>query len=418
MAITQVRAQLDGQWYTLIYNEETRAYQATITPASYSGGQPGGYYNVIVEATNDIGTVTTTDGNNIPGLQLVVKETVAPTISLVSPAQGYVTTNTPTIVWTAVDNTGGSGIDPDTAAVTVDGAPTSGVIVSADTGGAYTVSFTPSSALAEGTRSIQVSISDNDGNTVTNTAVYVVDTVPPQLSAGLSVDHAVTDAYTVVLTGQTNDATAPPVTVSVLNNGVSPGPVTVGTDGTFSLTIPLDVGENNGTVTAMDEAGLSTTQSFYFIRLITDRTQDDVDRATELTAKGLAGMTAEEKAEYNALVKGAYNYTDLNRVNTAMEHLHEWLTEAGYNTGFADQNITWQESSVPTVSQTAVFLSNVEAIGDMFPLQDPPTIPKTLEAFIYTGANNIEEILVMTDRVQPLLTRSPFYSSEIFCGEV
>ena len=62
MAITQVRAQFNGQWYTLTYNEDARAYQTAITPDTFSGGQPDGYYDVTVEATNDSGVVVTTDG--------------------------------------------------------------------------------------------------------------------------------------------------------------------------------------------------------------------------------------------------------------------------------------------------------------------------------------------------------------------
>ena len=35
MAITQVRAQFNGQWYTLTYNEDARAYQTAITPDTF-----------------------------------------------------------------------------------------------------------------------------------------------------------------------------------------------------------------------------------------------------------------------------------------------------------------------------------------------------------------------------------------------
>ena len=109
MAITQVRAQFNGQWYMLTYNEDARAYQTTITPDTFSGGQPDGYYDVTVEATNDSGVVVTTDGDNLLGLRLVVRETIQPILTLVSPEAGYVTTNTPAVTWTAQDNDGGSG---------------------------------------------------------------------------------------------------------------------------------------------------------------------------------------------------------------------------------------------------------------------------------------------------------------------
>jgi hypothetical protein len=40
--------------------------------------------------------------------------------------------------------------------------------------------------------------------------------------------------------------------------------------------------------------------------LITDRTQADVARAEELSAKGFAAMTANERAEWLAGMKGAW----------------------------------------------------------------------------------------------------------------
>ena len=52
--------------------------------------------------------------------------------------------------------------------------------------------------------------------------------------------------------------------------------------------------------------------------LVYDRTQADVDRVFTLKNKilteGLSSLSAEEKAEYMAGMKGAYNYGDMNRV--------------------------------------------------------------------------------------------------------
>ena len=52
--------------------------------------------------------------------------------------------------------------------------------------------------------------------------------------------------------------------------------------------------------------------------LITNRTQSDVTRWRTLHDKGWGGMTAGEKTEWFAGVKGAYNAADLNRVGEAM----------------------------------------------------------------------------------------------------
>ncbi len=72
--------------------------------------------------------------------------------------------------------------------------------------------------------------------------------------------------------------------------------------------------------------------SFDFSSLITDRTQADVSRVEQLSAKIKAGTASEsEMAEFNsAAMKGAYNYTDLNRVTAAMDALKAKLEGYGY----------------------------------------------------------------------------------------
>ena len=133
------------------YNPETRTYQTTLTPDVFSGNQPGGYYNIVVEATNDSGAVATTDGNTFASLKLVVLETTPPTLTIISPPPGYVTNNAPAITCTAVDNAGGSGIDPSTASVALDGnpVPSEQITITAGSNGAYTIVYTPASALSD-----------------------------------------------------------------------------------------------------------------------------------------------------------------------------------------------------------------------------------------------------------------------------
>lgn len=82
--------------------------------------------------------------------------------------------------------------------------------------------------------------------------------------------------------------------------------------------------------------------------LITDRTQSDVTHWQELHDKGWAGMTDEEKAEWNtASMKGAYNYTDLNRVTEAMDYLNDLFAEYGYSTGYKPIEVEQKTSVLP-----------------------------------------------------------------------
>lgn len=131
--------------------------------------------------------------------------------------------------------------------------------------------------------------------------------------------------------------------------------------------------------------------------LITDRTQADVDRVLELSAKGWAGMSAEEQAEWSAGLKGAYNAGDLNRVQGAMEYLAGVFESYGYTVNL-QPTPTWSIGEIPTEEQMGAYLSNVAALRSVLYL--PPTtpeVPADMELLTYIEANNIEQILVYLD---------------------
>lgn len=74
---------------------------------------------------------------------------------------------------------------------------------------------------------------------------------------------------------------------------------------------------------------------FDFSTLVTDRSAADLELLRDLLSTPMSDWTAEQLAAFNqAASKGAYNYTDLNRVTQCMDYLNERLTEAGYVTGY------------------------------------------------------------------------------------
>lgn len=84
---------------------------------------------------------------------------------------------------------------------------------------------------------------------------------------------------------------------------------------------------------------------FDFSTLVTDRSPADLETLRALLAVPLADWTAEQLAEFNlAASKGAYNYTDLNRVTAAMDYLNEVLTELGYQTGYQRVKVPHKDS--------------------------------------------------------------------------
>lgn len=259
MSVESVKATINGQEYTLTLNSSTGKYEATITaPTKSSFNKTGGYYPVSVTATDDAGnetTVTSSDTQLGSNLRLVVKEKVAPVIAITAPtASARLTNNKPTIKWKVTDDD--SGVAESTVSIKIDSgtAITTGFTKTAITGG-YEFSYTPSTALADGSHTIAFNAKDNDGNAAAQkTVTFVVDTVAPTLTITSPNDNIKVNQATCVVSGTTNDATSSPVSVTI--NGTS---VTVGTDGSFSKSITLNEGANTITIVATDSAGKSTT---------------------------------------------------------------------------------------------------------------------------------------------------------------
>lgn len=260
MAVQQVRVQVNGTWHVLTYNGTSGKYEKTITaPTTTSYNQPGGYYPITVEATDDHGNVATDTS-----ARLTVKEITKPVINITSPASGAMLgSNTPSIVFTLRDEAGGSGIDLTTLSLKIDGGTSigsgsAGMACTKVTNG-YDCTYTPQTALSDGAHTITVNVSDNDGNTATQKSVSItVDTTPPTLNVTAPVDSLKTNIPACNVVGITNDAQSSTVTVTVKLNGVDQGTVTVDGSGNFTKSITLASGNNTIVVRATDGAGKYT----------------------------------------------------------------------------------------------------------------------------------------------------------------
>lgn len=266
MAVKTVQAIVNGVTLTLTYNSATGKYEATGTAPSTSSynNNDGHYFPITVKASDQAGNLTTKDDSDATlgaSLRLRVKEKTAPVIVITYPtASALIINNKPVIRWKVTDND--SGVNPDTIGITIDsGSKVTGssIAKTAITGG-YECSYTPGTALADGSHTIKFDASDNDGNAAAQKSVtFKVDTVPPTLSITAPVAGLVTNKAACVVTGTTNDVTSSPVKVTVkLNSGASEE-VTVSADGTFSKALTLTEGANTITVVATDSAGKSST---------------------------------------------------------------------------------------------------------------------------------------------------------------
>lgn len=263
MAISTVRANVNGSWYSLTYNAGTGAWEATLTaPGATSYNLPGGYYNVQVEATNDAGTQVTADGSTISGLQLMVKETIAPVITIISPSNGArVTNSNQPVVFTVVDETGGSGVDLNSVVVALDGntAQSNEITHSSITNG-YSFTYTTGTPFVDGNHSVTINADDNDGNAaVEKTSTFIVDTVAPSLNVTSPADGTITNTASITVAGTTNDTTSSPVTVAIKLNGEDQGTVNVDASGAFSKSVTMAEGANAIVVISTDQVGKSTS---------------------------------------------------------------------------------------------------------------------------------------------------------------
>lgn len=262
MAITNVRVKINGAWTILTKNTTTGKYEATIAaPSITSYRLSGGYYPVEVEATNDAGTVVTkTDADTTIGssLRLVVKETVKPVITLLSPTNGaYTQNNKHTITFTVLDETSGSGVKESSISLKIDNVAVTATKTSVTNG--YQCSYTPAAALSDGAHTINITAQDNDGNIANAiSSTFKVDTIPPTLDITLP-NKTVTNQAVCTVAGTTNDATSSPVTVQVTHNSNSAVSVPVDSSGFFTKDFSMIEGDNTFKVVSTDSAGRSTT---------------------------------------------------------------------------------------------------------------------------------------------------------------
>jgi hypothetical protein len=156
------------------------------------------------------------------------------------------------------------------------------------------------------------------------------------------------------------------------------------------------------------------------LNLITDRTAQDVVRWKLLKAKRYDEMTDAERREWlsGAARKGAYNYTDLNRVESAVAHLGEQLARYGYGVKLHSRRV-WEASDVPTVSDMTRYLANVKLIREAFTrFRSTPAVPASLQRLNYAGANDIEQILADVETLINNMVTAFVHAGDIYGGEL
>lgn len=135
--------------------------------------------------------------------------------------------------------------------------------------------------------------------------------------------------------------------------------------------------------------------SFDLKTLVFDRTQADVDAKNG---------------------KGTYNYTDVNRVESAAEYIQSLLISYGYVSDLVTKT-TWANNSIPRKSDMVRYIENVETLAGMIPYSLEPTkLPRTMEKLTREGANDIEKTLYDLGKATESIEQNWFYSGMIESG--
>ncbi|MFQ9184388.1 MAG: Ig-like domain-containing protein [Thomasclavelia ramosa] len=185
-------------------------------------------------------------------LRLVVKEKVAPTITILKPTSGQLMSqNKPEISFEVKDND--SGVNESTVTLKIDNGAVSGLSKSTIEGG-FRYTYTPTTALKDGEHTVTVNASDNDGNAATPaTLTFRVLATAPNLSITSPEDGSWHKNASVAFAGSTNGAK---LTVKVGNGNAQNVPIS---DGTFTGNVTLVEGANTVTFVATSASGVDTT---------------------------------------------------------------------------------------------------------------------------------------------------------------
>lgn len=152
------------------------------------------------------------------------------------------------------------------------------------------------------------------------------------------------------------------------------------------------------------------------VTLVTDRTQSDVERVRELASKGFAAMTAAERAEWLAGMKGAYNVADLNRVGTALNYLVARLGAICGRSIAWSAKTDWAVTDIATASQAAEYRQHIQDIRDALTYPAGTPDAPELNRLTYTGANDIERILALCEELIDNITKAFRYTGAAECA--
>ena len=259
--IVRAYAEYKEHQYNASYTSETQLWDVDIPSGSESSyGEDDHTYPITLHAFDAAGNETimyATDDTYGDQLNIRVLEKTKPTATIKSPTQGSVLGSATQDIVMELSDAGGSGLNMASVVFKINNAQvTQGVSWQDGADGKKTCTYHATN-LSDGSNSISLQVTDNDGNVSdVETVSFVISTSAPTLNVTSPTEGLLTNSNKVTVSG-TAAAGSDAVTLSkVTINGEE---VSVGEGGAFSKEITLTDGENTITIIAEDSVGKTTS---------------------------------------------------------------------------------------------------------------------------------------------------------------
>ncbi len=152
------------------------------------------------------------------------------------------------------------------------------------------------------------------------------------------------------------------------------------------------------------------------LSLITDRSISDLTALYALRNKIKSRTaTVAEWSEWLDGSKGAYNSSDLERVDDAIQYLADLLSSYGYSVSVSPKT-DWTISDIPRAADMTQYIADLNTLKNAF--YGTTDLPETMDKLTADGANSIERLLCEIEQNIHNMTEAWYYSGELYSGEV
>lgn len=257
--IARAYAVYKGQQYNASYSSGTQKWSVDIPSGSESSYSEDNHtYPIELHAFDAAGNETimyASDETYGDQLNIRVLEKTKPTATIVSPTQGSVLGSATQDIKMELQDAGGSGLNMASVIFKINNVQVAHGVSWTDQGGKKVCTYHATN-LSDGSNSVSLQVTDNDGNVSdVATVSFVISTSAPTLNVTSPTDNLLTNSNKVTVAGTAAAGSDAVTLASVKVNGTSV-PIS---QGAFSIEVTLTEGENTITIVAEDSIGKTTT---------------------------------------------------------------------------------------------------------------------------------------------------------------